>query len=81
MEDKRNAYRILVVKPEGNRLFGRPAYIRDDNMKTRFQRNEFEGVEWFHVTHDKDLWYVLVNTIMNLPISQNRGFYDYLSDY
>jgi hypothetical protein len=27
------AYRVLVVKPEGKRLLGKPAHILSDNMK------------------------------------------------
>jgi hypothetical protein len=31
--EKRNAYRILVVKPEGKRLIGRPICRWVDNIK------------------------------------------------
>jgi hypothetical protein len=30
---KRNAYRILVGKPEGRRLLGRPRHRWEDNIK------------------------------------------------
>jgi hypothetical protein len=33
MEDKRNAYRILVGKPEGKRPLGRPRLRWVDNIK------------------------------------------------
>jgi hypothetical protein len=33
MREKRNAYRILVGKPEGNRPLGRPRRWRKENIK------------------------------------------------
>jgi hypothetical protein len=33
MEAKRNAYRILMTKPEGNRPLGRPGHRWEDNIK------------------------------------------------
>jgi hypothetical protein len=37
MGDKRNAYRILVGNPEGNRLLGRPRGRWEDNIKIDFR--------------------------------------------
>jgi hypothetical protein len=34
MGQKRNAYRVLVGKPEGKRSLGRPMHRREDNIKT-----------------------------------------------
>jgi hypothetical protein len=31
--EKRNAYKILVGKPEGKRPLGRPKHRREDNIK------------------------------------------------
>jgi hypothetical protein len=31
--EKRNAYRILVEKPEGKRSLGRPTHRREDNIE------------------------------------------------
>jgi hypothetical protein len=28
-----------------------------------------EGVEWIHLAQDRDLWRVLLNTVMNLRVS------------
>jgi hypothetical protein len=36
VEEKRNAYRLLVGKPEGNRQLGRPRRRRMDNIKMDF---------------------------------------------
>jgi hypothetical protein len=35
--EKRGAYRILVGRPEGKRLFGRPWHRWEDNMKLYLQ--------------------------------------------
>jgi hypothetical protein len=35
MEEKRNAYRLLVGKPEGKRLLGRPRRMWVDNIKMK----------------------------------------------
>jgi hypothetical protein len=37
MEEKRNAYRILVGKPEGKRPLGRPTRRCEDNVKMNFR--------------------------------------------
>jgi hypothetical protein len=37
MGEKRNAYRILVGKPEGNRPLGRPGRKWEDNIKMDFR--------------------------------------------
>jgi hypothetical protein len=40
--EKRNAYRILVGKPEGNRPLGRPRRRWVDNIKMDLK----DGMEW-----------------------------------
>jgi hypothetical protein len=44
--EKRNAYRILVGKPEGNRLLGRQRRRCVDNIKMDFREIEWDGVDW-----------------------------------
>jgi hypothetical protein len=39
--EKRNAYRILVEKPEGKRPLGRPRYRWVDNIKM-----DLRGIGW-----------------------------------
>jgi hypothetical protein len=41
---KRNAYRVLVGKPEGKRLQGRPRRRWEDNVKMELARN---GMGWY----------------------------------
>jgi hypothetical protein len=53
MGEKRNAYRVLVGKPEGKRSFGRPRRRWEDNCNTDLKGIGWEGVKWIHVAQDR----------------------------
>jgi hypothetical protein len=61
-------YRVLVWKPEGKRLLGRPRYRREDNIKMNFQEVGCGGMDWIGLAQDRDRWQALVNAVMNLRI-------------
>jgi hypothetical protein len=63
---KRNAYRILVGKPEGKRPLGRPRHRWVDNIKMEFRERGWVGVDWIDLAQGRDQWRALVNMIMNL---------------
>jgi hypothetical protein len=46
MREKRNAYRILVGKPEGKRQLKRPIGRWEDNIKIDLRVVEWDGVDW-----------------------------------
>jgi hypothetical protein len=46
MGQKRNAYRILVGKPEGKRLLGRPRRRWVDNIKMDLREIGWDGMVW-----------------------------------
>jgi hypothetical protein len=46
MGEKRNAYRILMGKPEGKRLLGRPRRKWVDNIKMDLREIGWDGVDW-----------------------------------
>jgi hypothetical protein len=68
MVEKRNVYRILVGKPEGNRLLGRPRRKRVYNIKMDLRDIVWDGVDWIDMTQDRDQWRALVNTVLNLRV-------------
>jgi hypothetical protein len=61
VEEKRNASRILVGKPEGRRPLRRPRRRWVDNIKMDLREIGW-GVDWIDLAQDRDL----VNTVMNL---------------
>jgi hypothetical protein len=65
---KRNAYMILMGKPEGKRPLERPRFRWVDNIRMDLGEIEWEGVDWIGVAQDTDQWIALVNTVMNLRV-------------
>jgi hypothetical protein len=63
MEKKRDAYKILVVTPEGKRPLGRPRRRWVDLRET-----DWGGMDWIDLADDRDQWGAVVNTVMNLRI-------------
>jgi hypothetical protein len=68
MGEKRNAYRMLVGKPEGKRPLGRPRCRWVNNIKMDLMKIRWDGVDWFHLAQDRDQWRALLNTVMNLRV-------------
>jgi hypothetical protein len=66
--EKRNAYRILVEKPEGKRPLGRPRCRWVDNIKIDLREIGRDGVDWIDLAQDRDQWRAVVNTVMNLRV-------------
>jgi hypothetical protein len=57
MGEMRNAYKMLVGKPEGKR-----------NIKMGQREVELEDVDWIGLAQDRDRWLALVKTVMNLRV-------------
>jgi hypothetical protein len=68
MWEKRNAYSILVGKPEGNRPLGRSRRSWVDNIKMDLKDIGQDRVAWIDLAEDGDQWRALVNTILNLRV-------------
>jgi hypothetical protein len=68
MGEVRVAYNILVGRPEGRRLLGRPRRRWEDNIKMDLREIGFAGVNWIHMAQDRDRWRAIVNTVMNLHV-------------
>jgi hypothetical protein len=68
IKENRNAYRILVGKPEGERPLGRPRSRWVDNIKIDLREIGWNSVDWVDLAQDRDQWRALVNTVVNLRV-------------
>jgi hypothetical protein len=67
---RRDAYRVLVGKPEGRRPLGRPRHRWEDNtsIKTDLREVGCGCVDWVGLAQDRDRWRALVSAVMNLRV-------------
>jgi hypothetical protein len=68
MREKRNAYRILMGKPERKRPLGRPTRRWVDNIEMDLREIGWDGVDWIDMAQDGDQWRALVNMVFNLQV-------------
>jgi hypothetical protein len=61
--EKRNAYTILLLKPGGKRLLGKPRRRCVDNIKM-----DLREIGCINMAQDRDQWRALVNTVLNLRV-------------
>jgi hypothetical protein len=71
--EKRNSYRILVGKPEGKSLLGRPRRRWVDNIKMGLRKIGWDGMDWIDLTPDRDQLRALVSMVRNLRVPYNAG--------
>jgi hypothetical protein len=57
--EKRNAYRLLVGKPEGRRPLGRPRDRWVDNIRMDLLELGWNDVDWIYLAQDRDRWRLL----------------------
>jgi hypothetical protein len=68
MWEKRNAYRILVEKPEEKRPLGRPRSSWLDYIRMDFIELGRDDMDWIDLAQDRDQWRALANTVTNLRV-------------
>jgi len=68
MGEGRGVHRVLVGKPEGKRLLGRPRRRWDDNIKMDLHDVGGGCGDWMELTQDTERWRALVSTVMNLQV-------------
>jgi hypothetical protein len=73
MGEKRNAYRLLVGKPEGRRPLGRPRHWWLDNIRMALVEVRWGDVDWIGLAQDRDRWRAPVNSVLNLRVPQTAG--------
>jgi hypothetical protein len=67
--EKRNAYRLLVGKPEGKRPLGRPRRRWMDNIRIDVGEVGWGDVDWIGLAKDRNRWRALVNSLLNLRVA------------
>jgi hypothetical protein len=73
MGEKRNAYRLLLGKPEGKRSLGRPRRRWVDNITMDLGEVGWGYVDWIGLAKDRNRWRALVNSVLNLRVPSNAG--------
>jgi hypothetical protein len=68
MEEERGVHRVLVGKPKGQRLLGRPRCRWEDNIKMDHQEVGRGGGDWMELDQDRDRWQALVSMVKNLRV-------------
>ncbi|KAJ4450211.1 hypothetical protein ANN_01618 [Periplaneta americana] len=72
MGESRNAYRVLVGRPEGKRPLGRPRRRWEDNVKMDLKAVGYNDREWINLAQDRDQWRAYVRTAMNLRVLRSQ---------
>jgi len=65
MGEKRDAYRVLVEKPEGKKPLGRPRRRWDGDIKKDLKEVGWGSMDWINLAYGRDRGWALVNTVMN----------------
>jgi hypothetical protein len=72
MGEERNVYRVLMGKPEGKRPLERQGV--DGRMGSEWILGRLAGsVDWIQLAQDRDRWWAVVNTVMNLRVLAPRN--------
>jgi hypothetical protein len=64
----RGVYRVLVGRPEGKILLGRPRRTWEDNIKLDLREIGIEGANWIRLAQDRVQLRAFVNMVMNLRV-------------
>jgi hypothetical protein len=68
-EEKRNAYRLLMGKPEGKRPLRRPRRGWVDEIEMNLGEIEWVAIDWTGLAQDMDKWRALVNAVLDLRVA------------
>jgi hypothetical protein len=63
-------HNISVGKHDGKRPLGRPGSSWEDNNRRYLREVGLEGVDWINLAQDRDQWWGVVKTVMNLWVPQ-----------
>jgi hypothetical protein len=66
--EKRNAYRLLVGKPERKKTIRKTKTRWVDNITMYLGEVGWGGVDWIGLAQDRNRWRALVNPVLNLRV-------------
>jgi hypothetical protein len=66
--EKRNAYRLLVGKPEIKRPLGRPRRRWVDNIMMYLGEVGWGDVDWIGLAKDRNRWKAVLNSVLKLRV-------------
>ncbi|KAJ4436902.1 hypothetical protein ANN_17034 [Periplaneta americana] len=69
MGESRNAYRVLIGRPEEIRSLGWPRRRWEDNIKMDLREMGYDNRDWINLAQDRDRWRAYVRAAMNLRVS------------
>ncbi|KAJ4439781.1 hypothetical protein ANN_07909 [Periplaneta americana] len=69
MSESRNAYRVLVGKPEEKGPLGRPRRSWEDNIKMDLREVGYDDRDWINLAQDRYQWRDYVRAATNLRVS------------
>jgi hypothetical protein len=72
MGEKRNAYRLLVGRPEGKSPLGRPRRKWVDNIRIDLGEVGWGEVDWIGLAQDKNRWRTFVNSVFHKMLGNYR---------
>jgi hypothetical protein len=61
--------KIFDLKSSGKRPLGKARRRFEDNVKMELKEIGWGSGEWTSLTHDRDQWRTLLNTVMKLRVS------------
>jgi hypothetical protein len=68
MGEERKVYKVLVGKPEGKRLLGRPRRRWENGIRIDLREIGLGGV-----SQDRDRWWAVVSAVLNLRVLAPRS--------
>jgi hypothetical protein len=70
---ERKLYKVLVGKPEGRKLLGRPRHRWEDGIRMDLREIGLGGVDWIPLAQDRDRWRAVVSAVMNFRVLAPRS--------
>jgi hypothetical protein len=73
MGEERKVYKVLMGKPERERLLGRPRHRWENGIIMYLREIGWGNVDWIQLAQDRDRWRDVVYTVMNLRVLAPRS--------